>query len=137
MKKNYMMLSIALKESDTQKGKYGWFDSDTNEWFIPPIYTFNYAMCLDFEAYFRALESFKPEAIKIAFESEHFNEKLKKACSANLCWMEGIFKVKRIKNVCENFNSKVCRNKSEMDCMRCDNHFIDWEKSKNKGGKNE
>lgn len=64
MKKNLIKQSFLLKENEKQKGKYGWINEETGKWLIPPIYNFNYAMCLDFEAYFKALDNFKPDPIK-------------------------------------------------------------------------
>ncbi len=129
--------SYLLKESALQNGKYGWVNEINNEWEIEPIYDYYYALSFDFEAYLKEMKKLKQIAIKRAFKSKRFKKNLRSSYNANIASIQSYFGVSLIKHACDNYDEEYCFNSTNLQCIKCEYRFNNFEKFEEKGGYNE
>jgi len=129
--------SYLLKESALQNGKYGLVNELSNEWEIEPIYDYYYALSFDFEAYLKEMKKLKQIAIKRAFKSKRFKNNLISSYRANIASIQSYFGVSLIKHACDNYDEEYCFNSTNLQCIKCEYRFNNFEKFEEKGGYNE
>ncbi|MDD2530882.1 MAG: hypothetical protein PHN41_06600 [Bacteroidales bacterium] len=129
--------SYLLKESALQNGKYGWVNELTNEWEIEPIYDYYYAVNFDFESYLKELKKLKQVAINRAMNSKRFKNNLISSYRANIASIQSLFGVALIKHACDNYDEEYCFNSTNLQCIKCEYRFNNFEKFEEKGGYNE
>ena len=129
--------SYLLKESALQNGKYGWVNELTNEWEIEPIYDYYYAVNFDFVTYLKEMKKLKQIAIKRALKSKRFKKNLRSSYNANLASIQSYFGVSLIKHACDNYDEEYCFNSTNLQCIKCEYRFNNFEKFEEEGGFNE
>ena len=129
--------SYLLKESALQNGKYGLVNELTNEWEIEPIYDYYYAVNFDFVTYLKEMKKLKQIAIKRAMNSKRFKNNLISSYRANLASIQSYFGVSLIKDACDNYDEEYCFNSTNLQCIKCEYRFNNFEKFEEKGGCNE
>ena len=137
MQNNNKRQSYLLKESALQNGKYGWVNELTGEWEIDPIYDYYYAINFDFQTYLNEMKKLKQIAIKRAFKSKRFKKNLRSSYNANLASIQSLFGVALIKHACDNYDEEYCFNSTNLQCIKCEYRFNNFEKFEEKGGYNE
>lgn len=134
-KNNSEKCPFSLKENDKVKGRYGWID-DNGEWIVPPIYRYEIAAFFDFEKYFSKMEEYKKMAIEEGFNSERAKRATKTVYDDTIMIIQCTKNVDSINCVCENYNHEFCMNKTNIECMQCDDKYFDI-KGYFEGGNNE
>ena len=129
--------SYLLKESALQNEKYGWVNELTNEWEIEPIYDYYYAVNFEFETYLKEMKKLKQIAIKRALKSKRFKNNLISSYRANIASIQSYFGVSLIKHACDNYDEEYCFNSTNLQCIKCEYRFNNFEKFEEKGGYNE
>lgn len=137
MQNNKKRQSYLLKESALQNGKYGWVNELTNEWEIEPIYDYYYAVNFDFVIYLKEMKKLKQIAIKRALKSKRFKNNLISSYRANIASIQSLFGVALIKHACDNYDEEYCFNSTNLQCIKCEYRFNNFEKFEEKGGCNE
>ncbi|MDX9799231.1 MAG: hypothetical protein RBT05_10285 [Bacteroidales bacterium] len=137
MQKNKKRQSYLLKESALQNGKYGLVNELTNEWEIEPIYDYYYAVNFDFVTYLKEMKKLKQIAVKRALKSKRFKNNLISSYRANIASIQSYFGVSLIKHACDNYDEEYCFNSTNLQCIKCEYRFNNFEKFEEKGGCNE
>ena len=133
-KNNKIRQTYILKDNGLNNGKYGWVNELNNEWEIEPIYDYYHAINFDFATYLKELKKLKQVAVKRAMKSKRFKKDLLNSYRANIASIQSYFGVSLIKHACDNYDEEYCFNSTNLQCIKCEYRFNNFEKFEVKGG---
>lgn len=134
MAKNKKRQTYILKDNGLNKKRYGWVNELTNEWEIEPKYGYCEAINFDFVTYLKELKKLKQVAIKRAMKSKRFKKDLLNSYRANISQIQSYFGVSLIKHACCNYYEEYCFKSTNLQCIKCEYRFNNFEKFEEEGG---
>lgn len=137
MQENKKRQTYILKDNGLNKKRWGWVNELTNEWEIEPKYGYCEAVNFDFNTYIKELKKLKKVAVKRAMKSKRFKKDLLNSYRANIASIQSYFGVSLIKDACDNYDEEYCFNSTNLQCIKCEYRFNNFEKFEEKGGCNE
>lgn len=137
MAKNNKRQTYILKDNGLTNGGFGWVDELTNEWEVEPIYDYFHAINFDFATYLKELKKLKKVAIKRAMKSKRFKKDLLNSYRANISQIQSYFGVSLIKHACDNYDEEYCFKSTNLQCIKCEYRFNNFEKFEEEEGYDE
>ena len=83
------------------------------------------------------MKKLKQIAVKRALKSKRFKNNLISSYRANIASIQSYFGVSLIKHACDNYDEEYCFNSTNLQCIKCEYRFNNFEKFEEKGGYNE